>query len=157
MLKIKATSPNAQEAIDAIRDTFKDWDTGSNVKIGFNSKARYDTPGKPYVAEVAMYQEFESVKRNAEGNPRKPDRPFMREAIQASKRKVIDLLKKYPDDPDRILGLVGEEVKAAIQTSIATGNWAPLAKSTVKRRRKGSDRPLQDTGYLLESVTYWIS
>ena len=83
----------------------------------------------------------------------------MREAIQASRSDVIRVFRQFPDNPDRTLAIAGETVKAAIQRSITTGNWAPLAKSTIARRRRGRDgrrssKPLQDTGLLWTSVTY---
>lgn len=121
------------------------------VRVGFFSDARYSEGSRPYVASVAMWQEFQGVR-----NRNKPARPFMREAIQASKQNVLTLMRKYPDNPDRTLNIVGESVKAAIQKSITVGNWAPLAASTIARRRKRSDRPLLDTGYLRASTTYQV-
>ena len=149
--------------VDQLGDVFRDIEgmekklhKSREVRVGFFQDARYSEGSRPYVASVAMWQEFESVARNAEGGARKPARPFMREAINnpQTQRNVIKLFRGYPDNPDRSLSLIGESVKAAIQNSITTGPWRDLAKSTVARRRRGSDKPLLDTGYLRSSVTY---
>ena len=144
--------------VDQLGDVFRDIEgmekklhKSREVRVGFFQDARYSEGSRPYVASVAMWQEFRGVR-----NRNKPARPFMREAISnpETKRNVVKLFQGFPDNPDRSLSLVGESVKAAIQTSITVGNWAPLAASTVARRRKRSDRPLLDTGYLRSSVTY---
>ena len=154
MVEIHSNIDKEGEVISEIEDTEKKLSKRKEVKVGFFSDARYSEGSKPYVASVAMWQEFQGVK-----NKNKPARPFMREAVQASKDDVIRLMRGYPDNPDNTLKIVGESVKAAIQKSITTGNWAPLAKSTIARRRKGrdgkrSDKPLLDTGYLRSAVTY---
>ena len=144
--------------VDQLGDVFRDIESmekklhkSREVRVGFFQDARYSEGSRPYVASVAMWQEFQGVR-----NRNKPARPFMREAISnpETQRNVIKLFQGFPDNPDRSLSLVGESVKAAIQRSITVGNWAPLAASTIARRRKRSDRPLLDTGYLRSSVTY---
>ena len=48
---------------------------------------------------------------------------------------------------------VGIVAQGDVQMSISTGNWEPNAKSTI--RRKGSSRPLIDTGAMRQAVT-WV-
>ena len=158
MLKVKQSSLNADKVIADIDKSVKPLRKPRNTRIGFFSDARYHEGSRPHVASVAMWQEFESVKRKEDGTPRKPARPFMREAIENpdTKAKVRKLLKQYLVNPGRVMGLIGEHVKGAIQKSISTGPWAPLAESTIARRRKKSDKPLEDTGFLRSSVTYRV-
>lgn len=80
--------------------------------------------------------------------------------------KVIDhatpYLKRYADelsDLRRPLTIAGEYMfKATVKNFQSQGrrigySWAPLKASTIRRRRKGSSVPLQDTRRLLRSVT----
>ena len=124
-----------------------------HVKVGFFSAARYDEGSRPFVASVAMWQEFQGVR-----NRNKPARPFMREAIKQSKKGVLKEFRHFPDHPNRTLNRIGLLVQKTIQKSISGHykSWAPLAQSTVNRRRKQSSQPLLDTGYMRSSVTYKV-
>ena len=122
-----------------------------SVRIGFFSTARYMDGNRAYVASVAMWQEFQGVR-----NKNKPARPFMREAIKQARKGVLKEFELFPKHPDLTLERVGLHVQKTIQQSISEKfrPWAPLAESTIARRRKGSDKPLRDTGYMIQSVTY---
>ena len=69
--------------VDQLGDVFRDIEgmekklhKSREVRVGFFQDARYSEGSKPYVASVAMWQEFRGVR-----NRNKPARPFMREAI----------------------------------------------------------------------------
>ena len=123
-----------------------------SVRIGFFSSARYMDGDRPYVASVALWQEFEGVRNN------KPARPFMREAIKQAKKGVLKEFEKFPDRPELTLNRVGLLVQKTIQESISGKfrPWAALAESTVEQRRSGSSKPLIDTGYMRQSVSYKV-
>ena len=55
----------------------------------------------------------------------------------------------------KILETVGLFMKDLIQTEIEQGDFVANAPGTV--RRKGSDKPLIDTGTLKDSVNCWIT
>lgn len=90
-----------------------------------------------------------------------PSRPFIRqafltrrgpfEALAARLAKAF-LLGKM--SAEQVMGLLGAWGQNAIKATITrTGSFAPLAPATI--RRKGSSRPLVDTGQLANSVS-WI-
>jgi phage gpG-like protein len=61
--------------------------------------------------------------------------------------------------PRGLLLAIGESTIRWIDENFETdggkvGGWDPLSPNTVAGRRKGSSRPLQDTGNLRESFTY---
>lgn len=105
------------------------------------------------VAEYATWNEF--------GTSRIPARPFMRGYIDSN----IDRLTRFCRNGvtqvtlgnasfDTFLNAVGLEMVNGIKKSISTGDWTPNAPYTVKK--KGSNKPLIDTGVMLNSVTYAI-
>lgn len=63
---------------------------------------------------------------------------------------------KSKSDLERAAGLMAETAKAALKDTITTGRpeWPPLSAATIAR--KGSSKPLIDTGEMLNSVDYRI-
>jgi hypothetical protein len=120
------------------------------VKVGFLSKAKY--PDGTPVAMVAAIQEF--------GAPRAgiPPRPFFRNMIAAKSkewpRAIANLLKSNDYDAEKTLTQTGEAVAGQLRQSVVDTNEPPLAESTI--RRKGFDKPLVDTGHMLNSVDYEV-
>ncbi|WP_116892083.1 hypothetical protein [Pseudomonas syringae] len=119
------------------------------VKTGFFEDTYED--GVP-VAQVAAWNEY--------GTRFHPQRPFMQESLEQAKQKIIQALKlafKSAIKGDRAsrrimksLGaLVVKEMKATI-SSYPGGN----SPSTIAR--KGFDRPLFETGKMIESVKFKI-
>lgn len=105
------------------------------------------------VAEYAIYNEF--------GTSKIPARPFMRGYIDNNKDRIIRFCRNGLTQVtlgnasfDQFLNAVGVEMTSGIKKSINTGEWVPNAPYTVKR--KGSNKPLIDTGVMLNSVTYSI-
>lgn len=93
-----------------------------------------------------------------------PARPFIRPPFAANRAAYLEILKAgyyqalVKGDTNafrRTLGLVGAKMAADIKKYVTDGNnLAPLAQSTIDR--KGSSRPLVDTGQLINSVTYEV-
>ncbi|WP_290597045.1 MULTISPECIES: HK97-gp10 family putative phage morphogenesis protein [unclassified Archaeoglobus] len=70
--------------------------------------------------------------------------------------KTPDLLKALEDEKERILSLVGAFLEDQIKKTISHGRaeWPPLSPETIKR--KGSSKPLLDTGHLRDSITHKV-
>lgn len=120
------------------------------VRVGFLQEATYPD-GKP-VAMIAAIQNF--------GAPRAgiPPRPFFSNMIDKKKAEwgpaIGNLLVANGYDALRVLQLTGEAVAGQLRISIVETNEPPLARSTVAR--KGFDKPLVDTGHMLNSVDYEV-
>ena len=64
--------------------------------------------------------------------------------------KVAKLAKATDYDGPRILGLMGEDIKGALQQSINDLTDPPLAAKTIEL--KGFEKPLIETSHMLNSV-----
>lgn len=124
---------------------------GGGVSVGFMEGATY--PDGTPVAAVAFWNEY--------GNPlqNRPPRPFFREMIAAESpswpEKMAKLAKATDFDGKKVLGMMGEDVKGALQQSITSFETPPLASSTIEK--KGNGKPLIDTGHMLQSITYEVN
>jgi hypothetical protein len=130
--------------------------SGAEVEVGFMSDATYQDGTSvalngTSVALVAALNEF--------GTSKAPPRPFFRNAIAANSDKwpvnVATALKANGYDPAKALDLVGQEIQEEIQDSIRSNTPPPNAPSTVAR--KGRDKTLIDTGFMLDSVTHRVT
>jgi hypothetical protein len=122
----------------------------SVVDIGFLENASY--PDGTQVALVAAVQEFGSSSRGI------PPRPFFRHMIAAHKGEWPDAAKQLLVDNNydstRTLQKMGEGIKGQLQQSIVDTNSPPLAPTTIAA--KGFDKPLIDTGQMINSVDYRV-
>ena len=124
--------------------------SGKSVRVGFLENATYSN-GTP-VAMIAAIQDF--------GAPRAgiPPRPFFRNMIAAKKGEwpaaIAKLLKANNNDAHKTLELVGQAVAGQLRQSIIDTNSPPLAPATIAR--KGFDKPLVDTGHMLNSISYEV-
>lgn len=68
--------------------------------------------------------------------------------------KVVDQLQKEPMDAPCRKQVAFRYLGAMKQRYVNQGNgsWAPLAESTIKKRRKNSDVPLRNNGQLLAAL-----
>lgn len=120
------------------------------LRVGFLENATYPD-GKP-VGMIAAIQEF--------GAPRAgiPPRPFFRNMIAKKSPEwpaaVGALLVANDYDVERTLDQVGFAIAGQLRESIQQTNAPPLAESTI--RRKGHDKPLVDTGHMLNSVDHEV-
>jgi len=114
------------------------------VKVGFLEGATY--PDGTPVAAVAFWNEF--------GNGSAPPRPFFRGMIAEEKPswpgKVEAIAKATDYDGEKILKLMGEDIQGALIQSINDFTTPALAQSTIDR--KGFDKPLIDTGHMVNST-----
>ncbi len=121
------------------------------VNVGVPEGKR-EEDGTP-VAMIAAVHEFGSPSQGI------PERPFLRVAVQRNRQKYvrlnrINLVKMLRGQAtvDQALGQLGEMAKGDVQTEIRSGDFAPLKPATIKR--KGSSRPLIDTGQMVQSIAW---
>lgn len=90
-----------------------------------------------------------------------PSRPFLRNSVDNNAEQIdkackdaIKVITKGGKAKD-VLNSIGGMQKAQVQHTIDSGEFVPNALSTVKRK-KGSAKPLIDTGLLRDSVNVVI-
>jgi hypothetical protein len=119
-----------------------------SVSVGFLEAATY--PDGTPVAAVAFWNEY--------GGRDRPPRPFFRRMIAAESPswadKVAKLAKATNYDGPRVMALMGEDIKGALQKSINDFTTPALAASTVAD--KGFAKPLIDTAHMLNSIGYEV-
>ena len=104
------------------------------------------------LADIAMFNEL--------GTDSIPSRPFLRDSVDAHANEINAFLKNIKKETveggsaDEILKKIGVFQKGLIQTEIVNGDFAANAESTI--RKKGSAKPLIDTGRLRQSINYTI-
>ena len=132
-------------ALERVPDEFE----GMVAQIGFPSGINYEDGTS--VAYVAAIQEFGAPAVNI------PPRPFIQPTIRAKKKYWSDVLAAQI--PKVVMGkmtafdaldLVGMTAAAGIKETISKITAPPLKPATIKR--KGSAKPLIDTGLMLASV-----
>ena len=97
---------------------------------------------------------------NEYGTSKIPQRPFMRTAVNRhgkswgskSAKAVQSVMKGMPIS--QVTELVGMQMKSDISSTLTNGPWTP--NSVVTIAKKGSSRPLIDTGELRASITYKV-
>ena len=104
------------------------------------------------MAQIAMFNEL--------GTSTAPSRPFLRKSVDENEDKInvtcgkeLEKLKSGAT-AETILKRVGALGVRLVQEKIGSGSFEPNAPSTI--RRKGSDKPLIDTGRMRQSVKYVI-
>lgn len=141
-----------------ITDTDKGW---KRIKSALLAAQNYGTavglPGNvglaPTLAERAATQEYGSR------DGKIPSRPFMRQAFDGNTKRIEQHMNneiaavidgKY--GPKQALSRVGEFFVGVIKSTIRRGDFKPLKPATILR--KGSSRPLIDTGEMRNSITH---
>jgi hypothetical protein len=136
-----------QAALDKIARKLK---KGGTVKVGFLEGATY--PDGTSVPLVAAINEFGAPSRG------QPPRPFFRNMIAAKSgewpKAIEGLLIANDYDARRTLELTGAAIAGQLRQSIVDLVDPPLAPSTIAR--KGSSKPLIDTGVMLQSVDFEV-
>lgn len=121
------------------------------VRIGFQHGKATEDDGTD-VCDVAAWNELGTVNM--------PSRPFLRKSVDENEDRIngflqstkADLVKGVP--AEQILKEIGIFQKDLIQEKITEGSYEPNVASTI--RRKGSSKPLIDTGRMRQSVNYEI-
>lgn len=111
-------------------------------------------PGTSFdMVSIAAAHEF--------GSSRTPARPFMAQAFAKNKEQLYTIAKDEwnkvllgQSSASRSLGLLGTWYQAKIQQTIRNGSFVPNAPETITR--KGSSKPLIDTGQLINSIRYIV-
>lgn len=123
---------------------------GGEVKVGFMAGATY--PDGTPVAAVAFWNEY-GVPSHSQ-----PPRAFFRTMIAKESPNWPNVMAKLAKatgyNGPRVLGLMGENIKGALQQSINDFDSPPLAPSTIKG--KGFAKPLIDTSHMINSVDYEV-
>ncbi len=120
------------------------------VRVGFQGDETYDDGVS--VAEIAAFNEL--------GTSDTPARPFMKQSFEKHEKELqaaCDQVNKAiiaGRSAEQALDVLGVTAKGIVQEEIADGDFAPNAPSTVKK--KGSDKPLIDTGHMRQSVNYVV-
>ena len=127
---------------------------GGHVDIGFMEGATYPSEkegDKPLsVAQVAFWNEF--------GTAKAPPRPFFRRMISAEQghwaKDVSVLTAKTKGNGNQVLKMMGALIEGSLKKSINDFVEPALAPNTHKKSAKaGFDKPLIDTGHMLNSIT----
>ena len=121
------------------------------VQVGFQADSGSYENGAT-LAEVAAYNEL--------GTSSTPARPFMRKSFENHEKELqnaCDQVNKTlakGGTTQQALDELGAFVKGLVQEEIVSGDFAPNAESTIAK--KGSDKPLIDTGFMRQSVNYQV-
>lgn len=128
-------------------------ESGKVVQVGFPDNLTHE--GGESVAFIAAVHEYGAPSAGI------PERPFLKPAIiqgkgdqlRLNKVNLIRILHNQIDFTTA-LGQLGEMAKGQVQLYIVNGNFAPLKPATIAR--KGSSKPLIDTGQMRQSVAWEI-
>lgn len=121
------------------------------VRIGFQKGEATEDDGTD-ICDIAAWNEL--------GTEHSPSRPFLRKSVDENVEAINkflqsqkkELLKGVPAED--VLKKIGIFQKDLIQEKITEGDFAPNAESTIKK--KGSSKPLIDTGRMRQSVNFVI-
>lgn len=114
------------------------------VKTGIQDNS-YDIHGKSNAVKAYL---------NEYGTKTIPPRPAMRNTVADFKAEWIKTFKAYLASGRGIeftLNVVGEQMKTDMVYTYTMFKEPPNAKSTI--RKKGFDKPLDDTGAMINSIT----
>ena len=123
---------------------------GASAAAGVEEGRSY--PDGTPVSEVALYNEY--------GTSTIPARPFLSRAWENSSEQIRSLCRQLAaglaegGDADSALEEIGRALQEAVREEILSGDFEPDAPATIVR--KGSSRPLIDTGELLDSITWEV-
>lgn len=128
----------------------------AKVLVGVPASKNAPREGGINMAGLAAVHEF--------GAPSKgiPDRSFLRSAIIEGQDQISDLVaqgvKSYLNQGKQVdlifYDRIGLFASNLVKDKIAKGPFKPLKDATVKR--KGSSKPLIDTGALRQSITWEV-
>ncbi|HDR0739450.1 hypothetical protein QQW93_06490 [Pasteurella multocida] len=118
-----------------------------DVFVGIPEEANKSLEDQPSfnMASLAAVLEF--------GNDHIPERPFLRQTLNDNREKYVSMfvnLFKKGVEPEKIYEQLALIAQSDVQENIVRGNWVPNNPKTIKR--KGSSKPLIDTGKLRQSI-----
>lgn len=140
-------------------------DTGAVVSVGVQGQqgAANHQDSRLTVAQIATVHEFGKVIHHPKLNRTTviPERSFLRATIDQYQQAILRrqvllqqgfILGKFPLKP--AMELLGQYVVGLIKQRIANGIAPPNSPWTIAK--KGSSKPLIDTGQLRNSITYKV-
>lgn len=120
------------------------------VLVGWDETSHY--PDATPVAYVAAIQEFGSPQNGI------PPRPFMRPTIEAQRQSWTNTLQRGAArvlngdmEAEQVLGQFGMLAAGNVRETIQSITEPKLSPKTVKR--KGFEKPLVDSGLMLQTLT----
>lgn len=132
------------------------------TKVGFPEGERVATGNSNGDRQIDDMSELSRIAFTLEfGAPHLGNKkwPFMTKALQNNKGRVKDLSAQLYDrasegrlETMRALGILGEFHQEQIKEQIRLTRTPRLEESTIER--KGSSKPLVDTGQMIQSVTH---
>ena len=118
-------------------------DMNASVRVGVLENATY--PDGTPVAMVAFWNEY--------GTRTSPVRAFFRTTVSEQKKNwvlSVQNLMKMHNNPQQVMGLIGEHMKGNIVQSINT--WSDPPNSAYTIAKKGFDKPLVERGIMMRSI-----
>jgi hypothetical protein len=129
--------------------------TNKRVLVGFPEETKGRKEGQLTNAYIASIHEFGSPMQGI------PERSFLRSSVRNNQKKYNQLnkvnLKRVANGQmsiDQALDLFGIMAEGDVKQNIRHGTYTPLKASTIQR--KGSSRPLIDTGQLVQAVKHVV-
>ena len=123
------------------------------VRVGFQQGTAQEEDGTD-ICDVVMWNEL--------GTSSTPSRPFLAMSVDDNADKInaflkgqLKLLAQGRTTAEGILKAIGVFQKGLIQEKIKSGDFEPNAPSTIAK--KGSDKPLIDTGTMRQSVNFAVT
>ena len=105
------------------------------------------------IADVAMWNEL--------GTVHAPARPFLRQSVDNNESRISSMCRTKlkgiangTETAQSVYQALGVMQKGLIQQEILSGDFVPNAPATIAK--KGSDRPLIDSGRMRQSVNFVI-
>ena len=131
---------------------------------GYRGKIYFGVPRDTTIRHTGKVKRIDNATILAimeHGSPVKniPPRPLLKPVLNKHKDKILEIFGKVyamllagdEQGADRELDILAQRVQRWTQEFFTEDNgWAPNAPSTI--RRKGSDKPLIDTGSLRQSI-----
>lgn len=143
-------TPEGKQFMKTLREL-----TELEVRIGYQRgtlSGNPDNSSRADLVDIAMWNEFGTVNI--------PSRPFMRDSVDKHEAAINHMLTAQKDallhgaTAREILNTAGLFQQDLIQTEIEQGDFVANAPTTI--RKKGSDKPLIDTGTMKNSVHYIV-
>ena len=149
-----ATVSGGDKADKYLRELAERLGNAGSVSVGFFEDATYpeSTDGRHPAGTPIAY--IAAIQNYGEPSLGIPPRPFftnmVREKAPSWGDDVAVLLKTTDGDAAKALALLGEQIADQLRDSIDETNSPPLAQATIDK--KGSDKPLIDSGEMRKSV-----
>jgi hypothetical protein len=152
-----------------LNDIFKEMEKLKSmcVKVGVTEDVGAQTvDGGATLAQIASWNELgvlgPPMSENGGGKWFIPPRPFvrgwadgMRESISTTQERICAMVSAEKLTADMAMARLGEFGQSGIKSYIRNGPFTPNASSTIARK-KGSTKPLIDTGTLRNSIRYQV-